>query len=53
MVTRHKHRKKRRKNGIKGCCVHCACVMHAGGLKNKRLPTAQERRAPRKDGWLA
>lgn len=49
IMTHHKFRKKRRKNGIKGCCVLCASRTRLSGLRNKRLPTIQELKAPRKD----
>lgn len=52
IMTHHKFRKKRRKNGIKGCCVLCASRTRLSGLRNKRLPTIQELKAPKKEEWV-
>lgn len=52
-MTHHKFRKKRRKNGIKGCCCLCASRTRLSGLRNKRLPTVQELKAPKKGEWVA
>lgn len=41
----HFKRRERRQGGIKGCCAMCASRGHDGGLRNKRIPTAQERAA--------
>lgn len=41
----HHKKKKRRRGGIKGCCGMCALATRDGGLRNKRIPTMQERRA--------
>lgn len=38
-------RRRRRKGGVKGHCVMCAMQTRAGGLRNRRIPTMQERRA--------
>lgn len=48
----HYKRRKRRKAGVKGCCTMCAMRTRRGGLRNQRLPSIQERRAPKvSDDW--